>query len=101
VEDAMSHLAVIINAWNTDNPYTVKGQRIGYCVFLDNSIIFSDVDRMIDGLIPSDFEATLPPQMRILLGYMHTRIDYGNHNRFPFQFYSAYRTLASHRALEL
>lgn len=40
--------------WNTGRSYTVRGQVICAIVLDDNSILFADLSRGIDGHIPAD-----------------------------------------------
>lgn len=74
-----------VKAWNMGNPYTVHGQRIGAVLNDDNSIVFYDLDRMIDGFIPPDFFRDDSVRMPVHLAYMqsgwpyhswHERLDY-------------------------
>lgn len=60
-------------AWNTGRPYTTFGQRIGYAVMTDNTIIFNDVDRGITGYVNSEFMPVDDYQARVRQAYLDGR----------------------------
>lgn len=64
--------------WNTGNGYTKHGQRIGAIQLPDGLIVFADIDRGIDGVIPKDFRPEDALRQRVEYGYMHTECEYWN-----------------------
>jgi hypothetical protein len=65
-------------AWNTFNKYTAHGQRIGAMHRPDRSVIFSDVDRNVQGVIPSDVAKTyISPKSVVEWAYLRGEYDYG------------------------
>ena len=62
-------------SWNTGNPVTVRGQRIGAVLRNDDSIIFADIDLKRHGYIPSIFMPDHPVKDRVMRAYYHREID--------------------------
>lgn len=63
-------------AWNTGAAYTKAGQRIGVAIQADGSLVFSDVDRMIDGFVPADFRPEASVKERVKRAYFHSEVEY-------------------------
>jgi hypothetical protein len=81
-------------AWNTHHGYTHHGQRIGALLLADGAIVFADIDRGIDGLIPHDYRPELPIADRVRFGYMHTEVQYWSHSMLEWETYQALRQRA-------
>lgn len=68
-----------IEVWNTGNLYSEHGQRIGAVLYEDGDILFVDIDRGIEGVLPPEFMARYSLKERVMEGYMGQKWDYWCH----------------------
>jgi hypothetical protein len=84
--------------FNTSNGYTDHGQRIG-CVYLeDASIVFADIDRGIEGMIPGTFDPTASIEARVIRAYVHGGLDYWKHRIEDYEQWARMRIVAANEA---
>lgn len=68
-----------LQRWNTNRHYTEHGQRIATAAMPDGSVLFVDIDRGIDGVIPPEANAS---------GYMESTMylyDRGHYRMAPYE----------------
>jgi hypothetical protein len=84
--------------WNTGALYTDSGQRIGALLLIDESIVFSDIDRGIHGLIPADYRPGASVRERVMRGYMHGEVEYWRSTMTDWESLNRLKEMASRRA---
>lgn len=68
-----------LQRWNTNRHYTEHGQRMASAVLEGGSVLFVDIDRNIDGVIPSAWEAT-----GLMTSTMY-HYDHGHYHMAPYE----------------
>lgn len=88
-------------AWNTGNGYTKHGQRIGWVRLDTGAIVFSDIDRQIDGAVaPTDADHLRTDQERVWWSYyLNPALSYWDKARAGLD-YDQFNTLREFSRIE-